>query len=128
MLNLLSITLFLLLACMLCTVFALLFIFMHQIKRINDVMQHPYLHTIPWHRLTLGNKTGILLDYFFRLFFPNAKKGIRGNANQLLAHVNPSEVPTSVKLPILALWGGCFLGILLMIILWVLILFIYNNN
>lgn len=68
------------------------------------------------------------MDYFLRLFFPKASWSLATNAHQLLAHVNPEKVPLSIKLPILGLWGGCLLGSLTMIILWVLILVVVNQS
>lgn len=125
-LTLLSYVFALLLACLLATIFSALYLFMYGIKDINEALKHPYLTTLPWHRLSLSNKTGILLDYFFRLFFPSASKGLMGHANRQLAHVNPDTVPLRIKAPILGLWGGCFLGIIVMIVIWVLVLIVQN--
>lgn len=120
----LSITFSILLACLLLTIVSGLYIFMHNIKRTNDVMKHPYLDVLPWQRLSLSNKTAILMDYFFRLFMPYTKFGLIGHANKQLAHVDPAQVPFSIKWPVLGFWGGCFLGILATIVVWVSILFI----
>lgn len=120
----LSITFSILLACLVLTILSGLYLFMHNIKRTNEVMKHPYLAVLPWQRLSFSNKTAIVMDYFFRLFMPNTKLGLIGHANQQLAHVNPEQVPMSIKWPILGLWGGCFLGILATIVVWVCVLLI----
>jgi hypothetical protein len=64
----------------------------------------------------------ILLDYFLRLAFPNSNFWIIGNANRLLRHIDPADVPTRIKWPLFGLWGGCFVGIAAMILMWILIL------
>jgi hypothetical protein len=127
-LTLLSVVFTLLIACLLVTLLSFLYLFLHAISKTNHVLQHPFLQTIPWNRLTLSNKTGILLDYFLRLFFPKSSWSLAKNANQLLAHVNPEKVPLSIKLPILGLWGGCLLGSMTMLVLWVLILVVMNQS
>lgn len=126
-LTLLSYTFTLLLFCLACTLISglYLFVFGHQV--VNDELKHPYLNVLPWSRLTIGNRMGILLDYFFRLFFPNTRWSLMGHANQQLAHINPTQVPLKVKAPILGLWGGCFVGIIAMMLLWVLILIVQNG-
>lgn len=126
-LSLLSVVFTILLACLLITILSFLYIFLSGIHRINDTLRHPYLDSLPWARLSFSNKTGVLLDYFLRLFFPNSNFALAKNANTLLAHVNPQQTPLSIKLPILGLWGGCALGMVTMIVLWILILFVIKD-
>lgn len=125
--TLLSYTFTLLLFCLVATLISAIYLFTLGAATVNNTLQHPYLKILPWHRLSLGNKTGVLLDYFFRLFFPNTRWGLIAHANQQLAHINPQHVPLKVKAPILGLWGGCFLGIIAMVVLWVLILIVQNG-
>lgn len=127
-LTLLSIVFTLLLVCLLVTIFSCLYLFLNAIHKTNHFLKHPLLNYLSWDRLTLSNKTGILLDYFIRLFFPNATWSLTKNANQQLAHIDPKQVPISIKLPILGLWGGCFLGSITMVVLWVLILIVINPS
>ena len=110
-----------LVACALTCLISLAVIFLFRIRRINEVMQHPYLKKMPWERLPTSLKTTVLLDYFLRITFPKRKKGMAGQANQLLAHVEPMDLPTSLKWPISGLWGGCLLGLVVMPLLWLLI-------
>lgn len=119
----LSIAFSILLACLVATVLSGFYLFMGQIHPINEQLKHPYLTVLPWQRLSFANKTAIVLDYFFRLFMPNTRFGLIGYANQQLAHVNPDDVPLSIKWPVFGLWGGCFLGILATIVVWACILF-----
>ena len=61
-----------------------------------------------------------MLDYFFRLMFPGTRFWLVGNANRLLAHVDPKQVPLSLKWPVVGFWGACWLGLIAMIALWTL--------
>lgn len=124
----LSIVFTLLIACLLITLLSFLYLLLHGIEKTNQLLKHPFLNTVPWSRLSLSNRTGILLDYFIRLFFPNSSWFLAKNANKQLAHVNPKEIPLTIKLPILGLWGGCFAGIFIMIVLWVLILLVLDQR
>ncbi|MFA5489485.1 MAG: hypothetical protein WC284_09730, partial [Candidimonas sp.] len=63
-----------------------------------------------------------MLDYFLRLSFPARRFWIIGHANRLLGHVDPAEVPVRLKWPLMGLWGGCFIGLAAMLLLWSLIL------
>jgi len=40
----------------------------------------------------------------------------------LLKHVDPQDIPTNVKWPIVGLWGGCFIGMIAMLTLWALLI------
>ena len=62
-----------------------------------------------------------MLDYFFRLMFPGTRFWLIGNANRLLAHVDPKQVPLSLKWPVVGFWGACWLGLIAMIALWTLL-------
>ncbi len=126
--TLLSYTFTLLFFCLACTLISALYLFVFGHSSVNAELKHPYLNVLPWQRLSLGNRTGILLDYFFRVFFPNTRWSLIGHANQQLAHVNPSLVSLKTKAPLLGLWGGCFVGIIAMVLLWVLILIVQNGT
>jgi len=63
-----------------------------------------------------------LLDYFLRLAFPRKTAWMCGDANRLLAHVSPAEVPTTLKWPLYGLWVGCGVGLVVMLALWMLLL------
>ncbi len=110
-----------LVACALTCLVSMLMIFLFRIRRINEAMQHPYLKKLPWERHTFGMRATILLDYFLRIMFPRRKKGMAGQANLLLAHIDPTDVPNSLKWPIIGMWGGCLLGLIVMPLLWIMI-------
>lgn len=116
----------LLVACALTALASGLMLFLFRLRKTNEVLRHPYLKQHPWERYPLAIRAAILLDYFLRLCFPNSKFWIIGHANQLLAHVQPTEVPSRIKWPLIGLWGGCFVGIFAMLMLWTLILLTMN--
>src|SRR5690606_41719277 len=62
----------------------------------------------------------ITLDYFFRLTFPRSKWWVIGQANRLLAEVGPTSVSMRLRWPIVGFWGGVFIGIIAMLVLWLI--------
>jgi hypothetical protein len=107
-----------LMTCVSVTVISGIYLYLFKLRRANEVMQHPYLKHAPFDRLPVGVRAAILLDYFFRLAMPRSQFWLVGHANRQLAHVNPDKVPVDVKWPILGFWGGCWLGIVAMLVLW----------
>ncbi|NYT63024.1 hypothetical protein H0A66_11935 [Alcaligenaceae bacterium] len=116
----------LLVACALTSLVSGLMLFLFRLRKTNEVLRHPYLKQHPWERYPLSIRTAILLDYFLRLCFPNSTFWIFGQANRLLPHVTPTEVPSRIKWPLIGLWSGCFVGIFAMLLLWGLILLTMN--
>ncbi len=108
-------------ACVLTSLASGLVLFFLRRRATNEIMRHPYLDHQSWDRYPLPIRLSIMMDYFFRLCFPNTQFWIIGNANRLLAHVNPAEVSSRIKWPLIGLWGGCFVGIIAMLVLWCLI-------
>jgi len=111
-------------ACALSTLTSGLVLWLFKLRRLNQMMQHPYLQHRPWERLPLNARAMILLDYFLRLAFPHKTGWIMKDANRLLAHVSPSDVPGSLKWPLYGLWVGCGVGLIAMLALWVLLLLV----
>jgi len=99
-----------------------LYLYLFKLRRTNEIMQHPYLARAPYDRLPIALRLNVLLDYFLRLSFPSSRRWLAADANQLLAHVNPQSVPGDIKWPLIGLWGGCFLGLPAMLILWLCVL------
>ncbi|NYT86535.1 hypothetical protein [Pollutimonas harenae] len=112
----------LLVACFLTTVVSAGVLFLFRLRITNQTLRHPYLDKFPWARFPLSIKAAILLDYFLRLSFPKSKFWIIRDANQRLAHVQPADVSIHIKWPLVGLWGGCFVGLASMLVLWALIL------
>lgn len=111
----------LLVACALtCLVSGIVLVFLRR-RATNEAMRHPYLDHQAWDRYPLPIRMAIMLDYFLRLCFPTSQFWIAGNANRLLAHVDPKEIPTRIKWPLIGFWGGCFVGIIAMLLLWTFI-------
>lgn len=98
-----------------------IYLYFIKLDRINAVMKHPYLKHQPFERYPRSLQMGMLLDYFFRLAFPTVQASLIGHANRQLAHINPRTVPIDVKWPILGMWGGCWIGLVAMICMWVLL-------
>lgn len=88
-------------------------------RRINAAFKHPYLEHRAYHQYPLAIQMSIMLDYFLRITFPKSKWSLAGNANKLLKNVDPRDVPLAVKWPIVGLWGGCFVGLLAIVTVWI---------
>jgi hypothetical protein len=110
-----------LVACVLTCLVSALFLYMNM-RRINLALRHPYLQKYRWEALPATVKLTITLDYFLRLAFPRSKWWVIGQANRLLADIEPTEVSMRLRWPIVGFWGGCFLGIAAMLVLWLMIL------
>src|SRR5690554_2666435 len=109
-------------ACVLTCLVSGLVLFLFRRRATNEALRHPYLDHQAWDRYPLPIRLAIMMDYFFRLSFPNTQFWVIGNANRLLSHVNPAEISSRIKWPLIGLWGGCFVGIIAMMLLWVFIL------
>jgi hypothetical protein len=109
-------------ACFFVAAISLITIWFFKLDRINDTLRHPLLQHRPFRQYPRAIQAGILLDYFLRLLFPHARKGLFGQANRNLAHVDPRHVPMDVKWPIMGLWAGCWVGLLAMVTVWALLL------
>ncbi|NYT24983.1 hypothetical protein H0A73_15395 [Alcaligenaceae bacterium] len=115
----------LLVACVMSCLVSALFLYMN-IRTINQAMRHPYLKRYRWEQMPATVKLTITLDYFLRLMFPRGKFWVCGQANRLLADIDPRDIPLRVRWPVVGFWGGCFLGILSMLVLWLMILITMN--
>jgi len=109
-------------ACASVFVIAGAYLLLFKVEKANAVFRHPYLEKTPYRRYPMAIRMGILLDYFLRLAFPRSQAWLAGHANRLLAHVDPADVPTDVRWPIVGFWGACLVGIVAMIALWSLLL------
>lgn len=112
----------LLVACALTSLISGGVLLLFRLRATNQALRHPYLDKFPWERFPLTIKAAILLDYFLRLCFPKSKFWIIGDANLRLAHVQPADVSIHIKWPLVGFWGGCFVGLIAMLILWTMIL------
>lgn len=116
----------LLVACAMTAIVSGFVLLLLRLRKTNEIFRHPYLKQHAWERYPLSIRATILLDYFLRISFPTRTFWIIGQANRLLAHVQPADVPSRIKWPLIGLWGGCFVGIIAMILLWSLILLTMN--
>lgn len=98
------------------------YLLLFKIDKANQLFKHPYLAQRSFKQHPLNLRLTIVLDYFLRLAFPNSNSWMAGNANQLLKHVDPDNIPTDVKWPIIGLWGGCAVGMVAMLTLWILLM------
>lgn len=117
----LSFSFTILVACIMSCVASALFLYLNM-RRINQVMRHPYLKKYRWEQLTATIKLTITLDYFFRMAFPRSKWWVLGQANKLLAEVDPTEVSMRLRWPVVGFWAGIFIGIVAMLVLWAMLL------
>jgi len=109
-------------ACAVVCLISAVYLYLFKLRRVNEIMQHPYLERAPYDRLPMSLRVGILLDYFLRVSFPTSRFWLAGHANKVLAHVNPRTVPSDVKWPLIGLWGGCLLGLPAMLAMWAIVL------
>ena len=98
------------------------YLLLFKIDQANKLFRHPYLDQRSFKQYPLNIRSMIVLDYFIRLTFPKSTVWIAGNANQLLKHVDPAKIPMDVKWPIIGLWGGCAVGMVAKLSLWILLL------
>jgi len=110
-----------LVACIMACLVSALFLYLN-IRRINLAMRHPYLKKHHWEQLSWTIKLTITLDYFLRLTFPRSKWWVMGEANRLLAETNPDDIPMRLRWPVVGFWGGVFIGIIAILVLWAMIL------
>jgi hypothetical protein len=94
------------------------YLLMFKIKEANQLYKHPYLREKNFNQFSISIRLTIILDYFLRTLFSRTNLGFAKNANQLLSHVDPKEIPMSVRWPIVGLWGSCMIGLVVMVILW----------
>lgn len=113
-----------LVTCFLTSTVCGLALILFKLRKTNEVLQHPYLKHKAFNRYPIAIRSTILMDYFFRLSFPKSKFWVVGQANQLLPHVEPAEIPNDIKWPLLGFWGGCFTGLAAMLTIWIVLLLI----
>jgi hypothetical protein len=111
----------LLVACALSALASGAYLFFFRLRLTVQTFQHPYLKHRPWQAYPAAIRMAMLLDCFLRIAFPKSTFWIVGNANRLLAHVDPDELSTHIKWPLIGLWGGCLLGVPTMLALWIFI-------
>jgi hypothetical protein len=98
------------------------YLFLFKIKEANQLYKHPYLREKKFNQFTISIRLTIVLDYFLRTLFSRTNLWFAKNANQLLSHVDPKEIPMSVRWPIVGLWGSCAVGVVAMLGLWALLI------
>lgn len=105
-------------ACFLASLISGLAIILFKLRKTNELFQHPYLKQQAFERYPLSIRLSMLMDYFFRISFPHSQFWLIGDANRLLEHVDPKSIPSGIKWPLIGLWGGCYVGLASMVILW----------
>lgn len=98
------------------------YLFFYKINEVNARFKHPYLRERKFLDLPMSIRLTITLDYFLRILFHKSKGSFAYNANRLLAHVDPVNLPMSVRWPIVGLWGSCAIGLISMLGLWALLI------
>lgn len=98
------------------------YLFLYKINEVNSRFKHPYLRERRFSQLPMGIRLTITLDYFLRIVFTTSTSSFASNANRLLTHVDPKQLPLSVRWPIVGLWGSCAVGVVAMLSLWVLLI------
>ncbi|MBP8034969.1 MAG: hypothetical protein RLY91_1327 [Pseudomonadota bacterium] len=111
-----SFTLFI--TCSFVFVISSVYLLMFKIKQANELFKHPYLREKKFNQFSISIRLTIILDYFLRTLFSRTNLWFAKNANQLLSHVDPKEIPMSVRWPIVGLWGSCMIGLVAMVTLW----------
>jgi hypothetical protein len=109
--------------CALTSIVSGLDLLLFKLRKTNELLRHPYLEQQSFDHYPIAIRAAILMDYFFRLSFPGCQFWIIGQANRLLGHIDPKEIPTTIKWPLVGLWGGCLIGLIAMLAVWTLLLF-----
>jgi len=113
-----------LVACLFITIVCGITLFFVRWREVNNAFKHPLLEVKSFKKYPFSIQAAITLDYFLRLVFPKTVgPGLVGNANRLLKHVKPRELPFSARWPVAGFWGGCFIGIVAMMCLWAFLAF-----
>ena len=105
-------------ACFLASLISGLAIILFKLRKTNELFQHPYLKQQAFERYPLSIRLSMLMDYFFRISLPNSRFWLIGDANRMLQHVDPKSIPSGIKWPLIGLWGGCYVGLIAMVVLW----------
>jgi len=113
-------------ACVLTTAVSGTVLLAFKLRETNQMLRHPYLEHRPFEQYPIAVRATILMDYFLRLAFPGRRFWVLEEANRLMAHIDPAEIPNRIKWPLIGLWGGCFVGLIAMVVMWAL-LFIKMN-
>ena len=111
-----SFTLFI--TCSFVFVISSIYLLMFKIKQANELFKHPYLREKKFNQFSISIRLTIILEYFLRTLFSRTNLWFAKNANQLLSHVDPKEIPMNVRWPIVGLWGSCMIGLVAMVTLW----------
>jgi hypothetical protein len=98
------------------------YLWFYKINEVNARFKHPYLKERRFADLPISIRLTITLDYFLRILFHKSNASFASNANRLLSHVDPVNLPMSVRWPIVGLWGSCAVGIVAMLGLWALLI------
>ena len=118
----LPIVFWLFVACFVSACVSALTLLLFTLRKTNEAFQHPYLKEQPFERYSFSIRLSMIMDYFFRICFPHSQFWLVGQANRLLAHVDPQKIPTRLKWPVVGLWGGCYVGLVTIIVLWAMLL------
>jgi hypothetical protein len=98
------------------------YLWFFKIDEVNARFKHPYLKERRFEDLPISIRLTITLDYFLRILFYKSTASFTSNANRLLSHVDPVNLPMSVRWPIVGLWGSCAVGVVAMLGLWALLI------
>ncbi|MFY9136171.1 hypothetical protein [Zwartia sp.] len=98
------------------------YLWFYKINEVNHRFKHPYLRERRFADLPISIRLTITLDYFLRILFHKSNASFASNANRLLSHVDPVNLPMSVRWPIVGLWGSCAVGLVAMLGLWALLI------
>ncbi|MDN4015583.1 hypothetical protein [Zwartia panacis] len=98
------------------------YLWFFKIDEVNARFKHPYLRERRFADLPISIRLTITLDYFLRILFHKSTASFASNANRLLSHVDPINLPMSVRWPIVGMWGSCAVGLIAMLGLWALLI------
>jgi len=98
------------------------YLWFFKIDEVNARFKHPYLKERRFEDLPISIRLTITLDYCLRILFYKSTASFTSNANRLLSHVDPVNLPMSVRWPIVGMWGSCAVGVVAMLGLWALLI------
>lgn len=118
-----SVTLSLIMAAVLIVLVSMWVAFSLRWRELTQYYKHPLTEHRPFKSLPFSMQAGVYLDIFLHMQLPKVKSGMIGNANAMLKHINPRDVPFRMRWPIAGFWGGLMAGLAAQLVFFGVVIF-----
>lgn len=118
-----SVCISLVLAAVVIVLVSMLVAFSLRWRELTQYYKHPLTEHRPFKSLPFSMQAGVYLDIFLHMQLPKVKSGIIGNANSMLKHIDPRDVPFNMRWPIAGFWGGLLLGLAAQLVFFAVLIF-----